>query len=463
MLRTSEKIFCTHNSIASSRLDPLVAKAVPVATWTLPLVSTAEIWDNRNMKMLALIAITLFVSLVASFAVAPPPDGGYPNQNTAEGENALFSLTTGRSNTAVGYEALYKNSNGRNNLALGANALTSNASGSNNTAAGYNALNSNTTGTQNTASGAQALQSNSTGGQNTAVGTQSLFLNSSGASNTALGCVALWANTSGGFNTATGFNTLEGNTTGSNNTADGSAALFNNVTGANNTATGASALAGNATGNDNTACGYLALLSNVIGSFNIAVGSGAASNLTRGSNNIDIGNAGVAVESGTIRVGSRTEQSNTYIAGISGVTVAEGVGVVIDTDGHLGTIVSSQRFKDSIKPMDHASEAILSLKPVTFRYKKELDPKAIPRFGLVAEDVAKVDPDLVARDKEGNPYTVRYEAVNAMLLNEFLKEHRTVEEQAAKIRQLESALREQESNWQEQFRALTDRLNAKGL
>jgi trimeric autotransporter adhesin len=396
-----------------------------------------------------LVALTLAST---SLAVDPSPDGGYPNQNTAEGEDALFSLTTGRSNTAIGFDALYHNTGGINNTATGTNALLNNTSGSNNTAAGFEALNANTTGTQNTATGVKALFTNTSGGQNTALGVQALFFNTTGASNTAVGCVALWANTTGTFNTATGFNTLEGNTTGSQNTADGSGVLFNNTTGANNTATGASALAGNSTGNNNTASGYLALLNNTTGSFNIGLGDNAGINLTKGSYNIDIGNDGVAGESSTIRIGTKTEQSNTYIAGINGVTVAGGVGVIIDSNGHLGTVVSSLRFKDSIRPMDQASEAVLALKPVTFRYKKELDPQAIPQFGLVAEEVAKVDPDLVACDDQGKPYTVRYEAVNAMLLNEFLKEHKKTEEQANKIERLEAQLQQ-----------MTARLDAKGL
>src|SRR5207247_1329600 len=159
-----------------------------------------------------------------------------------------------------------------------------------------------------------------------------------------------------------------------------------------------------------------------------AIGVSAGINLTTGINNIDIGNNGVAGESKTIRIGTQQAHRATFIAGISGATVPTGVSVVVDTDGHLGTITSSARFKDTVRPMDKASEAILSLKPVTFRYKQELDPDGIPQFGLVAEQVEKVNPDLVARDNEGKPYTVRYEAVNAMLLNEFLKEHHQVQD-----------------------------------
>jgi uncharacterized coiled-coil protein SlyX len=185
------------------------------------------------------------------------------------------------------------------------------------------------------------------------------------------------------------------------------------------------------------------------------LGFQAGFNLTTGSLNIDIGNTGVAAEANTIRVGTVGSQSNTYIAGISGVAVAGGVGVIVDDNGHLGTVVSSERFKDAIKPMDKASEAILALKPVTFRYRKEFDPEGIPQFGLVAEEVAKVNPDLVVHDEQGKPYSVRYEAVNAMLLNEFLKEHRRIEEQdcrtkeqEATIAQLKSTLAQKEKDFQ---------------
>jgi hypothetical protein len=156
-------------------------------------------------------------------------------------------------------------------------------------------------------------------------------------------------------------------------------------------------------------------------------------NLTAGNNNIDIGNEGVADESNTIRIGDEAVQTATYIAGISGQTAADGVAVYVNADGKFGTLTSSSRFKDKITPMGDASEAIHLLKPVTFRYKKEIDARSIPQFGLVAEEVEKVNPDLIARDDQGKPYTVRYDAVNAMLLNEFLKAHRKLEEQGATI------------------------------
>src|SRR5204862_2535589 len=179
-------------------------------------------------------------------------------------------------------------------------------------------------------------------------------------------------------------------------------------------------------------------------------GSGAGFNLTTGSNNIDIGNAGVAGESKTIRIGTTGTQTKTFVAGINGAAVT-GAAVKVNAAGQLGTAPSSQRFKDAIKPMDKASEAILALKPVTFHYKKELDPEGIPQFGLVAEQVEKVNPDLVARDDEGRPYTVRYEAVNAMLLNEFLKAHRRIEEQDGRLQKQEAAIAKQ----QKQIEALT--------
>ena len=269
-----------------------------------------------------------------------------------------------------------------------------------------------------------------------------------GQGNTAIGWSALHSNTRGIFNTATGYDALVFNTIGIFNTAIGSSALNYNTTGHFNTASGDQALLFNTTGNHNTAIGFNALMNNTIGSGNIALGNKAGGDLTTGDNNIDIGNPGIVAEANTIRIGRVGIQTATFIAGISGATVPTGVAVVIDTDGHLGTTTSSARFKENIQRMDKASEAVLALKPVTFRYKHELDPKGIPQFGLVAEDVEKVNPDLVARDEQGKPYTVRYEAVNAMLLNEFLKEHREVQEQKATIVALESALAQQQKNFQ---------------
>ena len=237
------------------------------------------------------------------------------------------------------------------------------------------------------------------------------------------------------------------------NTATGDQALLNNTTGSDNTANGGSALRFNTTGNNNTANGALALFSNTTGSSNIALGISAGANLTTGSSNIDIGNLGVAGESATIRIGSGN-QTSTFIAGINGTAVT-GTGVVVSASGQLGVAPSSARFKYEIKPMDKASEALLALKPVTFRYKKELDSEGVPQFGLVAEEVAKTNPDLVVRDKERKPYTVRYDAVNAMLLNEFLKEHRKNEQQEATIAQLKKELQATAAGQQKQIETLT--------
>jgi len=311
----------------------------------------------------------------------------------------------------------------------------------NNTFLGDDALVNNTTGTHNVAVGSGALESNTSGFSNTATGSHALFANQTGLGNTAIGAFA-GSNLTGSNNTATGEAALF-HSKGDSNTADGYKALALNKSGDENTATGEFALYSNTSGNHNTADGQSALRGNASGSANIALGYLAGSALTTGDNNIAIGNVGVAAESNTIRIGTPGTQQATYVAGISGVTVASGVGVVIDTNGQLGSMTSSARFKDEIKPMGKASEAILALKPVTFRYKQELDPKGIPQFGLVAEQVEQINPALVAHDQNGKPYSVRYEAVNAMLLNEFLKEHRKVEEQEKRIDALTTQLKEQ--------------------
>ena len=393
-----------------------------------------SVWAGSRQARVVLVGLALTCAWTTARAVLPPPDGGYPNRNTAEGADALFSLTTGSSNTAVGQDALFFNTTGRNNTAIGCLALLGNtgdentaignealfinttghantaighealffnSTGSNNTAVGFQALLDNTTGNRNTATGREALRTNSTGFLNTANGFQALFSNTTGSSNTADGFQALFNNTTGGNNTANGNRALYLNTTGGNNTANGWRALYMNTTASNNTAQGYLALNGNSTGPDNTALGYSALFNNTTGSNNIAIGSSAGINLTTGSDNIDIGALGVAAESNTIRIGEAGLQTNVYIAGISGATVPGGVTVRIDATGHLGTVASSARFKEAIHPMARDSEAILALRPVSFRYKKELDAQGIPQFGLIAEEVEKVNPDLVARDERG--------------------------------------------------------------
>jgi Chaperone of endosialidase len=393
---------------------------------------------SKNTTILpVLIALTLACFALGPTARAVCQDGCLTNENTVLGDSALFH-NTGSFNTAIGYIALASNTTGITNTAVGSQALSVNTTGNFNTATGFLALYHNNA-DNNTASGASALENNTTGVSNTAVGYIALISNTTGNDNTANGAFALDSNTTGNNNTANGFEALEMNTTGVSNTATGAAALDSNTTGINNTATGVNALFNNKAGQDNIAEGFSALENNTTGSSNIALGSSAGFNIT-GSNNIDIGNVGTADESGHIRIGTNGTHKKAFIAGISGAAVPGGVGMIVGTNGQLGTAVSSARFKEAVKPMGNASEAILALKPVTFRYKKELDPDGISQFGLVAEEVEKINPDLVARDEQGKPYTVRYEAVNAMLLNEFLKARRQIDAQQKQIDALSAAL-----------------------
>jgi hypothetical protein len=314
-------------------------------------------------------------------------------------------------------------------------SLRTDAAGSFNTAVGAGTLLANT-GDNNTATGAGALLSNTTGFNNTANGTLALFSNSAGDSNTAFGLTALFANTTGTQNTAVGLSALTHNTEGGGNTAVGLIALSSNTTGTANTAVGINALGSNDGGNQNTAVGQFALGNNINGSNNIALGSGAGTGVTSVDNVICIGAAGQNVS------------NSCYIGQIFGVTSSGGLAVFVNADGKLGTATSSRRFKEAITPMDKTSESLFALKPVTFHYKKEIDPAGQSQFGLVAEDVEKINHDLVVRDKDGKPYSVRYDQVNAMLLNEFLKEHRKVE-------QLERDLRSMIARQQKQIEVLT--------
>ena len=431
---------------------------------------------KRTSLLLIPLLLACFALLPRAQAVtpellpAPVPDGAYAGFNTAEGFNALLSLTNGTFNTAVGFAALKAdttgshntavgsqallNNNGDFNTAIGENALVHNTAGSFNMALGQGALASNDTGDGNTAMGFQALNRNTTGNDNVANGVFALFSNTTGSENTATGLSALFSNTTGSENTANGVGALGSNTTGFLNTANGRAALFNNTTGSENTADGQGALGENTRGFRNTANGFAALEFNTTGSYNtavgwqaleknngtnnVALGVNAGFNLTSGNNNIDIANPGVAGESGTVRIGS--VQARTFIAGVRGRTTgnANAVPVLIDSAGQLGTASSSRRFKKEIKPMDKISDAILALKPVTFHYKS--DSTGTPQFGLIAEEVAAVNPDLVVRDENGEIYTVRYDAVNALLLNEFLKEHRKVQQLEKQVEKLTAGL-----------------------
>ena len=397
----------------------------------------------QSNVIFVVLAVPCLTVLPKSQAVVPAPDGGYSGFNTAEGTNALFSLTAGAGNTAVGWYSLFSDTSGGFNTAVGAGTLLFNNADAN-TAVGTAALLLNTDGEHNTAIGTSALSNNTIGYSNTAIGSAALFANTEGRYNTAIGETALLDNTTGQLNTAIAAGALNRNTTGVNNTAVGYAALLGNTTGDTNTAVGSFALNSNDTGIGNSAVGVNALAINTAGSFNTAIGDLALSqnagtlntavgwragiNNTGGSVNIYIGNEGGGPnESNRMRLGRTGDAPTlfTYIAGIFGTNVS-GAAVYIDSEGQLGTVNSSRRFKHDIKPMDKASEAILSLNPVTFQYNS--DTKATPQYGLIAEEVAEVNPNLVIRDKNGDLLSVRYDQVNAMLLNEFLKEHRKVQE-----------------------------------
>jgi hypothetical protein len=361
---------------------------------------------NMNLQKLihTLIPIVCFGCLETAQAVVPAADGCFPGFTTAEGCKALQSLTSGAGNTAVGWYSLFLNTTGSYNTAVGAGALVLN------------------TADNNTATGAAALLLNTTGANNTANGVDALVFNNTGEGNTATGAFALYSNIDGGFNTANGV-----------------FALHDNSTGTGHTAVGRSALAANSTGNNNTALGTFA-------------GSGVST-----ANNVICIGAGV--------IGADVDDS-CYIGNIwqqPGGSQA----VYVNASGKLGAQVSSRRFKDEIKPMEQASEGLYTLKPVTFRYKKEIDPAGTSQFGLVAEEVEKVNPDLIVRDKEGKPYSVRYDQVNAMLLNEFLKEHRKGDEQDRKILKQETAIAKQQKQIDalkqelKEQRALIEKVNAR--
>ena len=385
------------------------------------------------MKTIGRPIFIIFSFICAGFlsqlrAVSPPPDGGYPGGNTAEGTNALFHLSSGVSNTALGAQALYQDTTGGSN-----------------TGTGFQALFSNTIGGQNTASGAFSLFSNLQGLGNTADGYKALVWNTSGSFNTAVGAQALWRSTIGDNNTAIGAGALTYNTTAGVNTGIGSNALEHNTSGNGNTATGYAACDRNSTGGENTATGHLALYLNASGSNNLALGASAGMHVITADNVICIG----------ANVAGDDVSNSTWLGNIYGVTTQNGTTapVVVSADGQLGTVASSERFKKDIATMDKASDAILSLRPVTFHYKT--DSNGTPQFGLIAEEVARVNPALVLPDKEGKPYTVRYDAVNAMLLNEFLKEHRKVDEQQATIAELKKELEANAARQQKQIETLT--------
>jgi hypothetical protein len=416
-----------HNQ-SSSRISQVIPQGEKKTVMKHPVELTKTIaplknLPHRSLRWRGFLLIPLALVLACfglsqrAQGVVPAPDGGYPNGNTAEGQNALLSLTTGTNNTAVGWFSLQTLTTGQYNTAIGSGALSVN-----------------------------------TGDLNTATGAAALWHNTSGACNTANGFAALFGNTIGGGNTANGYQALDSNTEGNGNTANGVQALANNTTGSYNTANGTFALI-HTTGNSNT-----------------ALGDSAGGSLTTGNGNVCIGADvfGLAGESNTTRI------RNIYSS------MANGRAVYVNSDSKIGTLVSSRRFKEEIKPMDKASEVLFALKPMSFRYKKEFDAGRAPMFGLVAEDVEQVDPDLVSRNEKGEVETVRYEQINAMLLNEFLKEHRKVEkltkdfeatvaQQQKEIQALTAKLKEQAAQIQkvsaqvEMSKFATERIRRGGL
>ncbi len=383
-----------------------------------------SIRKSRNPAIggfLILLPLVCFGLAPMAQAVGPDTDGAIPGSNNGEGIGVLVSRTSGIWNSGTGFEALNHLTSGNQNTATGLRALFSDINGGYNTATGVSSLFSNTSGFFNVATGAYSLANNTTGLQNTAVGYAALFRNTMAEANCAFGEAALYHNVKAFVNNAFGVE-----------------ALFNNLTGETNNAFGHLALENNLTGVWNNAFGFNALDSNVSGSFNTAIGDSAGFDVT-GDGNVCIGE-GVFGETGVddstyIRNINTTAQP--IVAGVDGVTVDL-------TTGRLGHGVSSQRYKEQIKPMDKASELLFSLKPVTYRYKKEIDPKQTLDFGLIAEEVAKVSPELAIRDAKGQVSNVRYNAINAMLLNEFLKEHQQVVEQQATIAELKSTVAQQQ-------------------
>lgn len=339
---------------------------------------------------------------------------------------ALGSLTVqAQTNTAYGTGALPSSTSGGRNAAFGYDTLNVDTTGNSNTATGYIALFSNTQGTLNTATGASALADNTTGDYNTATGGSALFDNTTGAYNTATGLAALFSNSTGFYNSATGYEALYANSTGSENTAIGAYALYYS-----------------STGSSNTAIGYDALYNNYYGTGNIAIGFNSGVDISESSNNsIEIGNRGVGTDNGTIRIGTANTQTSFYAAGVSGVQISDGVPVYINSNGQLGTVNSSIRFKEDVHDMADASDKLFQLRPVTYRYKQAYQDGSKPvDYGLIAEEVAQVYPDMVARDASGQILTVQYQKLTPMLLNEVQKQHSQLGEQQHTIDMLEQRL-----------------------
>jgi trimeric autotransporter adhesin len=408
------------------------------------------------------IALCWFALSPAAHAVSPPPDGAYPGGNTAEGNSALRDLTTGQFNTAVGIFSLTLNTGGNSNTGVGASALRNNTTGDENTAIGADALRANKTGVDNTATGWQALFQNTEGDGNTANGANALLANRTGFDNTAIGASALSSNTTGILNTAVGTFALFDNVDGSDNNAVGDSALLSNVSGTFNNAHGRSALSAN-DGSENNAFGDLAMENNVSGVGNTAIGDDALRFNVDGSFNVAVGDeAGTGLGASVnncIAIGAPGEgpfatfDNTCFIGSIFGEEVSDPatqVPVYVDQFNVVGVFnTSSRKLKHDIQPMDKASETLYRLKPVTFRFNS--DWKGTKQYGLIAEEVAEVDPQLVVHSKNGEVTAVHYEQINNMLLNEFLKEHKKVEE-------LKSDFQATVAKQQKEIQTLTARL-----
>lgn len=334
------------------------------------------------------------------------------NRNTAGGESALFNTSTGANNTAFGFRTLLANGAGSSNTGLGASVLSANTVGTNNTGIGFRALSVN-----------KGLIDSGDGSNNTAIGANSLLRNTQGQKNTATGGSSLGANTTGDWNTANGYGSLQKNITGGGNTG----------------------------------IGFQALLNSTAGNFNLALGFGAGSALTIGGNNIYLSNTGIARESSSIRIGNGSH-TRTFISGIRGVKTgsANAVAVVIDSNGQLGTVNSSARFKKDIKDMRSASQNLMKLRPVTYRYKETDENSSNPlEYGLIAEEVAKIFPDLVAYGADGQIETVQYQKLTPMLVNELQLMNRQLETE----KQKNKALADEVTKMKAQFHEVADLKN----
>jgi len=411
----------TLHAINSSWTEAVIKSTLPPAIDSTPFATIPAAQLVKNRSIVVNLPIDALYTYAQQFGIAIQTSSPHTKVKLVSKEDGLHGMApvvdlegnTNLSNYTDG-NLIIGNSEGNavvggtgNNTMIGDNVSLYGGLGTDNTATGSNAMNANTTSTRTTAAGAFALCSSSNNQDSTVNGAYALYSCAQSRENTVMGSQALYSQLSGLKNTAVGAKALYYTTSGSNN---------------------------------------------------IAIGDWAGSDLISGANNIYIGNVGAANDNNAIRIGTNDPAfptvTNTYIAGIYGMTAASGVAVYVDSNGHLGTLTSSQKFKRDITPMGEASAAILSLKPVTFRYKESVDPAGIPQFGLVAEEVAKVDPDLVARDAKGGIYTVRYEAVNAMLLNEFLKEHQRVQELEAN----ETTQTQKMAEQQREIRALSSRL-----